>query len=244
MIGNARALVLLLLPLAAFAVIVDRVAVAVGTKVITESEITGRIRLTAFENSQAPNFSLTSRRDATKKLIDQKLVEREMEIGHYPHLTEDHGPQLLADFIRNSYKSNRAAFDAAIAQAGLTTKDLEQDLLREADLLTFLDLRFRPAVEVTEQDIRKYFDEKVSPKAGAQAFNQLRSQIAQQLTAERSDEQLNIWLDDQRSRTRVDYLEKDLAEAAVENQTPPAPNPAAATPIVAGPGTAATGTKK
>ena len=179
------------------AVIVDRVAVSVGNKVITDSEITARIRLTAFENSEAPVFNLMSRRDATKKLIDQKLIEREMEIGHYPHLPAERGPQLLGDFIKQNYKSSRVAFDAALTGAGISTADLQEDLLRQADFLTFLDLRFRPAVEVTEQDLRKYFDEKISPRTGSQAFNQLRSQIQQELTPERSDQQLNLWLDDQ-----------------------------------------------
>jgi hypothetical protein len=218
-----RTLLLLFLPLLANAVIVDRVAVSVGTKVITDSEISERIRLTAFENGQTPDFSLMSRRDATKKLIDQKLIDREMEIGHYPHLAAQRGVQLLAGFIEQNYKSDRLTFDAALTRASLTEADLRDDLLREADLLTFLDLRFRPAVEVTEQDIRKYFDEKLSPRTGSQAFNELRAQIEQELTTERSDEQLNIWLDDQRTRTKIDYLEKELAEPAL-------PVPAAATP--------------
>ena len=37
-------------------VIVDGIAVTVGTKVITSSEIEWRIRLTAFENASAPSF--------------------------------------------------------------------------------------------------------------------------------------------------------------------------------------------
>jgi hypothetical protein len=166
-----RVLLLVFLPLLANAVIVDRVAVSVGTKVITDSEITERIHLSAFENGQAPDFSLMSRRDATKKLIDQKLIEREMDIGHYPHLAADRGAQLLGDFIRQNYKSDRPAFDAALTRASIRAADLQDDLLREADLLTFLDLRFRPAVEVTEQDLRKYFDEKISPRTGPEAFN-------------------------------------------------------------------------
>ena len=43
------------------AVIVDRIAVAVGDKIITDSEIDLRIRLSAFQNGEKPDFSLSSR---------------------------------------------------------------------------------------------------------------------------------------------------------------------------------------
>jgi len=194
------------------AVIVDRVAVAVGIRVITDSEIIQRIRLTAFENDETPDFTLASRREATSRLIDQKLVEREMEVGHYPHLAADRGEQLLADLIKTTFKSDKAAFEAALLHANLTTVDLRSDLIREADLITFLDLRFRPAVEVTQEDVRKFFDQKISPKTGADAFEQMRTQIEQQLAAERSDQELTAWLNDQRKRTKIEYSEKDLEE--------------------------------
>jgi hypothetical protein len=192
------------------AAIVDRIAVSVGNKVITDSEITERIRLTAFENGESPRFDLASRQQATSRLIDEKLVEREMEVGHYPHLAPVRGEELMADFIRDSYKSDQAAFDNALARAGLTAHDLQTDLMRQADLVTFLDLRFRPAVEVTPEEVRKFFDEKFAPLTGSAPFEQMRGQIEKQLAGERSDAQLNAWLDDQRKRTKIEYVEKEL----------------------------------
>ena len=64
----------------------DRVAASVGIKVITDSEIDLRIRLTAFQNDEKPELSVAARRIAVERLIDQKLVEREMDVGHYPRL--------------------------------------------------------------------------------------------------------------------------------------------------------------
>jgi hypothetical protein len=69
---------------------------------------------------------------------------------------------------------------------------------------------------VTEQDVEKYFDETVkgSGKAGQEAqvaaLNEVRGQIEQKLTADRADKELDLWLQDQRKRTKIDYLEKDL----------------------------------
>jgi hypothetical protein len=198
----------------AAAVIVDRVAATVGIKVITDSEIDLRIRLTAFQNDEKPDLSLIARRQAVERLIDQKLVEREMDVGHYPRLAAARGEALLNDYIASNYKGDREAFGRALAGYQLTAEDVEDDLVRQTDLLTFLSLRFRPAVQVTEDDIRKYFNEKVLPrlaKAQQDSLNEMHAQIEQQLTTERADHELDLWLQDQRKRTKIEYEEKELA---------------------------------
>jgi hypothetical protein len=176
------------------AVIVDRVAITVGNKVITESEIDLRIRLTAFENNEKPDFSAASRRQAAQRLIDQKLVEREMDVGRYPRAVPEPAKQLTASATLKSY--------------GLTPDDLARDLAWQSELLTFLSLRFRPAVQVTDQDVEKYFKDQ-SLKG---ELNDVRAQIEEKLTGERADKELDLWLQDQRKRTRIEYALKDLAE--------------------------------
>jgi len=199
---------LLIFNLVAPAVIVDRVAITVGNKVITQSEIELRIRLTAFQNGEKPDFSLASRRQAAKRLIDQKLVDREMEVGRYPRLDEEQRDGLLAEYAKTNYKSDAAALGAALAALALMPEDLAGDLARQSELLTFLSLRFRPAVQVTDQDVQKYFTEKI--KAGD--LNEMRAQIEEQLTIERADKELDAWLQNQRKTTRIEYALKDLEE--------------------------------
>jgi antitoxin component HigA of HigAB toxin-antitoxin module len=199
----------LLLPIASRAVIVDRIAIAAGDKVITASEIDLRIRLTAFQNREKTDLSLVSRRRAAEELVDQKLIEREMDVGHYPRLDVIGRKALLADYARTEYKSDPISLAKALAVYGLTTEDLQDDLGRQSDLLTFLNLRFRPAVQVTDQDIKKYFDEN-APKSAV--LNEMRAGIEQNLTNARADKELDLWLQDQRKRTKIEYLEKDLEE--------------------------------
>ncbi|HEX4134902.1 MAG TPA: hypothetical protein VHY84_09860 [Bryobacteraceae bacterium] len=205
-------------PVAGRAVIVDRVAIAVGDKIITDSEIDQRIRLTAFQNKEKADLSPASRRKAAQQLVDQKLIEREMDVGRYPRLEAVGRKTLLTDYEKTGYKSDLVAMTEALAAYGLTPRDLEDDLGRQSDLLTFLNLRFRPAVQVTDQDIQKYYDEnvlkdaagKTAEKAQAGALNEMRAAIEQKLTGERADHELDLWLQDQRKRTRIEYLEKDL----------------------------------
>jgi hypothetical protein len=217
-VGAAALLFLtLLLPIPAPAVIVDRLAIAVGDKIITESEIDLRIRLTAFQNQEKPELSLSARQLAARELIDQKLVEHEMDVGHYPRLDETGRSALLVEYQKTNYKSDAVALARALAAYQLTPEDLRDDLGRQSDLLTFLNLRFRPAVQVTDQDVQKYFADNIQKGAGkalqeAQtgALNEMRAQIEQKLTTERADKELDLWLQDQHKRTRIEYLEKDL----------------------------------
>lgn len=203
----------LLFPVAAGAVIVDRVAVSVGDKIITDSEIDLRIRLAAFQNDEKPDFSLESRRKAVQQLLDQKLIEQEMDLGHYPRLPESAREALLAEYRKADRLPDQAALAKALSTYGLTPRQLEDELAWQSDLLTFLNLRFRPAVEVTAEDVQKYLDEHVlnnGRKTPDAALEAMRVQVEKKLTNERSGRELDLWLQDQIRRTKIDYLEKDL----------------------------------
>jgi len=200
------ALLLAMLVLPALATIVDRIAITLGSQIITDSEIDQRIRLTAFENGEQPDFGLASRKQAAQRLIDEKLVEHEMTVGHYPGMPDDRKPALLAVYEKGGGPARLAG---ELGKLGLTRNDLMNDLARQQNLLTFLNLRFRPAVQVPEQEIQRYYRQHF-----AQAnvpLNEVRSTIEQKLTDERADAELDQWLKRQRERTGIEYLEKDLA---------------------------------
>jgi hypothetical protein len=207
----ACVLISLVLPLAA--TIVDRIAVSAGTQVITDSEIEQRIRLTAFENSTPPSFDPQARKTAADRLIDQKLIEHEMDLGQYPRLSTSRRESLLSDYEKANFKSSGAAMDTALASYGLSRADLQTDLARQVDLLTFLSVRFRPAVQISDQDVTQYFQRNIRPKlpntnAGIEEY---RSQIETELTNQRADTDMEVWLKEQRRKTRIRYLEPELA---------------------------------
>ena len=187
--------------------IVDRVAVSLGNRVITTSEIEERIRLTAFQNEQQPDFRTAPWKAAMEQLIDQKLVEREMQLGRYNVLSEATSTGLVTQFSKKRFGGD-AAFLLALTKYRITAKQLRQDLARQADLLTFLDLRFRPAVQVTDEDVRKFYRENVEPKNTPErpmTLNDARAAIEETLTNARADKELDLWLKDQRKRMKLEY---------------------------------------
>jgi hypothetical protein len=194
------------------AVIVDRAAITVGPKVITESEIIRRIRLAAFQNGEIPDLSLTSRREAAQRLIDLKLVEREMELGNYVRTPPERAKELMTAFTAEHFRGSEEALRLALKVIDLTPADLQEEFAEQADLLSFTSLRFRPAVEVSDQEIEEYYHNHVEQKNAANPVRlaDVRANIEQILTDERADLALDAWLRDQRQRTRIVYLMKEL----------------------------------
>lgn len=195
------------LGVAAQAEVLDRIAVTVGTQVITESEILDEIRLNSFLNNEPPNFSPKARYDAADRLIEQKLVRKEMEMGSYPPASAQEVDGML-DKLEKTRVQSHGEFERKLEAAGITLDQLREHLLWGLTLSHFIDLRFRPAVQVSRRDVQKYFTEKVLPavKPGQQvSLDDVRTQIEETLTADRADREMDAWLKDARQRTRIEF---------------------------------------
>jgi hypothetical protein len=190
----------------ASAAVVDRIAVTVGNQVITETEILREIALTAFMNGEQPAFTVANKRKAADQLVEQKLVHKEMELGRYPEATPEHAKDLLAATAKNLGGESQMRRQLAIA--GLTEDDIEQHLLWQLTLVRFIDLRFRPAIQVTGQDVQDYFRREVLPKQSPGQtirLSEVRDKIQETLYAQRADQQLDEWLKHAKNTTRIDY---------------------------------------
>jgi hypothetical protein len=198
---------------AAFGAVVDRVAVTVGNQVITETEILREIALTAFLNGEKPAFTSENKRKAADQLVEQKLVHKEMEMGRYPAATSEQAQELLVQTRKNI--GGEAELQRQLAADGLTQEDLQDRLLWQLTLVRFIDLRFRPAIQVTAQDVLDYYRKEVVPrqKPGQTVrLADVRDQILQTLSAQRADQQLDEWLKHAKTTTRIDYKKEVFSE--------------------------------
>ena len=196
--------------------VLDRVAVSIGTQVITESQLLQEIKLDSFLNNEPPDFSVASKRAAADRLIEQKLVRKEMEMGRYPTAAPEEAAAIIQNLLKTRAAS-RADFDTQLKAAGITLAELQEHLLWGLTLAHFVDIRFRPAVQVTNRDVARYYQEKIIPSfTGAQkpTLDDVRSRIEETLKAERSDAQLDAWLKDTRSRTSITYRQEVFGQAA------------------------------
>ena len=194
--------------------VLDRVAVSIGNQVITESQITDEIKLDSFLNNEPPNFSTASKRTAADRLIEQKLVRKEMDTGRYPSASAEEATAVIQNLLKTRAK-DKNDFDGQLKNAGITLAELQDHLLWGLTLSHFIDLRFRPAVQVTNRDITKYYQEKIIPAFNGPnkpGLDDVRARIEETLRAERSDVELDTWLKDTRSRTAIQYQKEVFGE--------------------------------
>ncbi len=180
----------------------DRIAVTVGTQVITESAVVLDLRVGAFLDRGTVDLSPAAKRRAAERLVDQALILREATDSHLALPTEQNGIALL-----NSVKEQFGPpqeFQAALKRYGIEEADLAAQLLAGLTGITFTDLRFRPAVQIPEEELRAYF--RTLPDAGD--FEDSRDRIEELLTRERTTEALDQWLLTARSTARIQFREQ------------------------------------
>ncbi len=208
---HLAALVALLFLASASAEIVDRIAVTIDDRVVTEQQIVHEVRVAAFLNREKPDISPAAKRDAAERLIKQELIRREMEATHYP-LPEKSEADALEKQIVDQY-GGEAAYVAALATCALTRGEIREQLWWQLTTLRFIDYRFKPAVHVPDGAVESYYREQVEKwKAQGQkdipSLEQSRDSIEQILTAQRVDQALDSWLAEARKRTNVRYREE------------------------------------
>jgi hypothetical protein len=196
-----------MMTLAASAAVIDRVAVSVGTEAITESEIEREIRITALLNTETPDLSPASKHKAAERLVEQALIRREIELSRYP-TPEMSDIEKTLDQIKSIRFGGEKGFQQALGGLGLTEDDVKRQLLWQTTLLRFVEMRFRPGVHVTEEDIREYFDKEIRPitaNGSGVSLEDYRDRIEQAISGQRADKELDAWMKEARSRTRIVY---------------------------------------
>lgn len=184
----------------AAAAVADRVAVVVGKTVITESEVMLEVRLTQFLNHQPLDVSAEQRRAAAERLVDQQLIRNEMKIGNYTLPSTADAATILNKFRSDQYPG-AAEFRAALEKYGITEGELKDHLAWQTAAIRFTDVRFQPLnAPAPEQAANRY-----QPGAEPPAKAATDGTPAAPGNAETVDQQMDAWLKEVRSTTRIQF---------------------------------------
>jgi hypothetical protein len=190
--------------------IIDRVAVTIDSQPITESQLLEELRVTAFLNGEKPDLSPANRRRTADRLVEQTLIRREMELTRYA------GPeQAEIEAALKAVKSRfagEAEFERELKACGIGADALDQALARQAAALRFIELRFRPQVQVQEAEARQYYETVYLPECRRKqvrplSFEEARSQCEEALVQQLVDRRVDAWLGEMKERTRIRYTE-------------------------------------
>jgi peptidyl-prolyl cis-trans isomerase SurA len=197
-------------------VVMDRVAVVVGRRVVKSSDIDRDLRVSQFLNREPLNFSVDAKRKVAERLIDQELIRQEMMNGGYRQPTEQEANGILQQLVRDRFQGSEPQLRAALSRYGLTREQLSRYFLWQMTVLRFIDERFRPGILVTDEDVRAYYNEHRNELEKGYPQNHsieaLDSKIREIIAGERVNRSFEEWLTQSRGQTRIEYRDAAFRE--------------------------------
>jgi hypothetical protein len=176
--------------------------------VIPESEVILVLRVAAFIDDVTPDLSGTQKRKSADRLVDQYLVLTDAAATRAPLPSPADVEPVLAP-IQARYASEDE-YRAALERAGITEPQLKAHLLAGLQMLRYTDLRFRGEVQITEENLREFFntfaaESKQNNAAEVPDFESSRDQVEKLLTDQRTTQALDRWLGITRNETQILY---------------------------------------
>jgi hypothetical protein len=196
------------------AIVLDRVVIAVGRRAIKASDIDRDLRLTAFLNNAPLDTSNATKKASGERLIDQQIIRQEIATGQYPRASDEEAARLIEQLRVGRFHNSDAQFRAALSRYGVTDSQLRDQLLWQLTVLRFIDIRFRPAAQVGDDDLHKYYTAHLAELKRQypqdSSFETLEATIRETLEATETDKQFEEWLASSRKTTRIEYHQEAL----------------------------------
>jgi hypothetical protein len=169
----------------------DRIAVSVGKQVITESAVVLDLRVSAFLDRMPVDVSPAKKREAAERLVDQLLILRDANESH------------LLEQVKKQFGSAEE-YQAELRRYQIQESDVEAQLVSGLIALMFTDLRFRPGIQITDEDVRSF----LSSTQDASTIEAPREEIEELLMRQRVTETLDKWLAETRGNSDVRFREQ------------------------------------
>jgi hypothetical protein len=195
-------------------VVLDRIAVIVGKRVVKTSDIDVDLRLTAFLNREPVRNDPENKRRSAERLIDQEIIRQEIINGGFRRPSESQAAALESQLTRDRFGGAEGRLRAELARYRLSDSDLREQLLWQLTVLSFIDQRFQSGAVVPDEDVRSYYDQHTADlhrqNPQASSYEALEPQIRKILQGERVNQNFNQWLGQARSRYQIEYKQEAL----------------------------------
>lgn len=182
--------------------VVDGIAARVEDDIITESEVR---ELSGFQ--ELVEGHAAPRNKVLDELIDQWIIRTEANAALFPHPAEvEVGREL--ERLRQQFASPET-FHARLRALGLDETAVRRLLRQELFLTRFLDYRFRPTEQVDQKQIEDYYHQELALQLAARGqplppLEEVENQIREVLIQREINDRATRWLDDSKSRLKID----------------------------------------
>jgi len=194
---------------------VDQILTLVNDDVITRMDLLWSIAM----DPQAPSpvgpvgSDLLGRK--LDVMIDERLITQEATRVPSPEITRDEIDKKKAELIK-SFQSE-VQFRERVGSVGLTPQKIDELIRQRIMIDRFVEFRFRSFVLITEQDIKRFYDEVLAPairNRGAvppaldaiQDGRSVRDGISATLKQRKINDEVERWLSQARQRADIVQL--------------------------------------
>lgn len=194
--------------------LVDRIVATVNTQVILQSDWDDEVRFEAFMSGRNPgDVTVEEKKAALNRLIDQDVVGEQMRMTDLKAASAAEIEKQIDNIKSERLREHpEQAWETTLSRYQLTNKIVEQHVAAELEQFQFIDLRFRPSIQVSAGDVEKYYREQIVPKLPASdplSLNDAAAKIKEILIQEKINQLLNSWLETIRSQAKIQVLSAD-----------------------------------
>jgi hypothetical protein len=191
--------------------VIDAIVAVVNRVPVLQSQWEEALRFEALQDGQSlDRMNAEQRRAALDRLIDRTLIHQQALAAHFPEPDAAEVSRAVTE-LRNQVAPGlpEEEWTRKLATSGLTPSDVEANVRSQLEQLNFIDARFRPAANVEDQDIERYYRGDLLPRlraAGAPAtpLAEVKLQIRQLLVEQRINALMSSWLQNLRSQARIE----------------------------------------
>jgi peptidyl-prolyl cis-trans isomerase SurA len=191
---------LLLFPFLIHSEIIDRIAAIVNDDVITQSEVS------SMEKLQLNISGLPKAESTLVDRVNHHLVVQQIQRQPPPTVT----PEMIRESIESFTREHGGNEELLVFlnSIGMNYEDFENELREQLSIREFINLRFRPFVNVRIEEAEDYYNNVYKPEfeaegktvpSFAESFETIQSVLASSRVRERTTE----WLDQLRKEASV-----------------------------------------
>jgi hypothetical protein len=197
---------------------IDRLLAAVNGKAITEGDLTLARVLNPVLFAGAETVS-TSQDKELSQLIDFEILRQELKnFG----VTKEDENEVASRFrsLRERY-ALKGGLSAYLQTYGLQESELISYVQLASSMLRFVNSRFRPFVSVTQEEIKSYYENVLTPQVNAkkgalQPLSELSAQIEAIVREKKINEDLDQWIANIRRTSRIERFDNEKSRILLD----------------------------
>ncbi len=198
--------------------VVDRIVATVNGDLVLESDIEEEERFTSlYPYGDTAGKSL--REQALTRVINRTLIMQQMASFPQPPVTDAQVDKEEADLRKDLPEcaqancTSDAGWKAFLTKNGFTEDELRERLRQRAEVLRFIEQRFRSATRISDKEIEDFYTNTMLPeyakqKAPPPPLDTVHDRIQELLLQQRVNAMLDDWLKSLRDTGRVRMLQQ------------------------------------